>query len=82
MQKNKLLKDLYKNMLLDNFPDIAKLSTKDKILLVENLWDSIRSEIISDPIPISHKQELDKRQKNIDKDNLLSLEDLKNRIKK
>ncbi len=81
MQKNKLLKNL-KNMSLDNFPDIIKLSTKDKILLVENLWDSIRSEIISNPIPKSHKQELDKRQKTLNKNNLLSLEDLKNRFKK
>ncbi len=69
-------------MSLDNFPDIVKLSIKDKILLVENLWDSIRSEIISDPIPKSHKQELDKRQKTLNKNNLLSLEDLKNRFKK
>ena len=69
-------------MSLDNFPDIIKLSTKDKILLVENLWDSIRSEIISNPILKSHKQELDKRQKTLNKNNLLSLEDLKNRFKK
>ena len=69
-------------MSLDNFPDIIKLTTKDKILLVENLWDNIRSEIISDPIPKSHKQELDKREKTLNKNNLLSLEDLKNRFKK
>ena len=69
-------------MSLDNFPDIIKLSTKDKILLVENLWDSIRSEIISNPILKSHKQELDKRQKTLNKNNLLSLEDLKNRFKR
>lgn len=69
-------------MSLDNFPNIINLSTKDKILLVENLWDSIRSEIISNPIPKSHKQELDKRQKTLNKNNLLSLEDLKNRFKK
>ena len=69
-------------MSLDNFPDIIKLSTKKKILLVENLWDSIRSEIISNPIPKSHKQELDKRQKTLNKNNLLSLKDLKNRFKK
>ena len=69
-------------MALNNFPDIIKLPTKDKILLVENLWDSIRSEIISNPIPKSHEQELDKRQKTLNKNNLLSLEDLKNRFKK
>jgi len=69
-------------MSLDNFPDLVKLSTKDKILLVEDLWDSIRSEIISNPIHKSHEQELDKRQKTLNKERLLSLEDLKNRIKK
>ena len=69
-------------MSLDNFPDLDKLSTKDKILLVENLWDSIRPEISSNPIPRSHEQELEKRQKTLNKNNLLSLEDLKNRIKR
>lgn len=69
-------------MSLDNFPDLDKLTTKDKILLVENLWDSIRPEISSNPIPESHEQELEKRQKTLNKNNLLSLEDLKNRIKR
>ena len=72
----------FQNMSLNNFPDIFKLSTKDKILLVENLWDSIRSEIISNPIPESHEKELDKREKTLNKDNLLTLEDLKNRLRK
>jgi len=69
-------------MSLDKFPDLVELPTKEKILLVENLWDSIRSEIMTNPIPKSHKEELDKRQNTLNKDNLLSLEDLKNRIKK
>lgn len=69
-------------MELDNFPDILKLSTKEKVILVEDLWDSIRSEIISNPIPKSHEQELDKREKTLNKDTLLSLEDLKKRFKK
>ena len=67
-------------MELDNFPDIVKLSIKEKISLVENLWDSIRDEISSNPIPKSHKQEIDKREKTLDKENLLSLEDLKDRF--
>jgi putative addiction module component (TIGR02574 family) len=69
-------------MEIDNFPDIIKLSTKEKILLVENLWDSIRSEINSHPIPKSHKIELDKREKTLEQKKLLSLEDLKNQFKK
>lgn len=68
-------------MSLEKFPEIDKLSTKEKIVLVENLWDSIRSEISSKPLPESHKQELDKRQSTLDKDNLLSLKDLKDRLK-
>lgn len=69
-------------MALEDFPEIAKLSTEDKIMLVEELWESIRSERISDPIQKSHEQELDKRQKTLNKDDLLSLEDLKERFKK
>ncbi len=69
-------------MSLEKFPDLIELPTKEKILLVENLWDSIRSEIITNPIPKSHEEELDKRQNTLNKDNLLSLEDLKNQIKK
>ena len=69
-------------MSLDNFPDLDKLPTKEKILLIENLWDSIRPEISSNPIPRSHEQELEKRQKTLNKNSLLSLEDLKNRIKR
>ena len=69
-------------MELDNFPDIIKLSTKEKISLVENLWDSIRSEIDSNPIPKSHEQELERREKTLNTDTLLSLEDLKKRFEK
>ena len=69
-------------MELDNFPEIIKLSTKEKISLVEDLWDSIRSEVEFNPIPKSHEQELDKREKTLNKDTLLSLEDLKKRFKK
>ena len=69
-------------MELDNFPEIIKLSTKEKISLVEDLWDNIRSEIESNPIPKSHEKELDKREETLNNDNLLSLEDLKKRFKK
>jgi len=69
-------------MELDNFPDIIKLSIKEKLSLVEDLWDSIRSEIESNPIPKNHELELDEREKTLNKDTLLSLEDLKKRLKK
>ncbi|MCX7046647.1 MAG: addiction module protein [Candidatus Sumerlaeota bacterium] len=64
-------------------PDIARLSTPEKILLVEELWDSISShEQI--PIPESHKAELDRRLANYQahKGRLLSLEELQERIEK
>ncbi|MGV9173614.1 MAG: addiction module protein [Promethearchaeia archaeon] len=46
---------------------------------IDQLWDSIRSEISSKPIPESHKQELDTRQSTLNKDDQLSLKDLKDR---
>ena len=60
-------------MELDNFPDIIKLSIKEKTSLVENLWDSIRSEIGSNPILKSHEIELDLREKTLNNDTLLLL---------
>ncbi|MBN2444963.1 MAG: addiction module protein, partial [Spirochaetales bacterium] len=52
--------------------------------LVEDLWDSIASDESGVPIPPSHKEELDKRYKHYKSNpgNLLSLEDLKERIEK
>lgn len=69
-------------MTLEKFPEIIKLSTKDKILLVENLWDSISPVIKTDPIPESHQEELDNRLKTLNDDNLITLDDLKQRFKK
>lgn len=60
------------------------LSTPEKILLVEDLWDSIISNDSEIPIPESHKKELDKRLKNykLNQGNLLSLDELQGRINK
>ena len=69
-------------MLLDSISEIAKLSTSEKILLVEDLWDNIASDKLSVPIPQSHRKELDRRL-NIYKSNpgrLLSLEELQENI--
>jgi putative addiction module component (TIGR02574 family) len=82
MENNKFFRSFLYYMALEDFPDIVKLSTEDKIMLVEELWESIRSESISNPIPKSHEQELNERQKTLDEGNLLSLEDLKERFKK
>jgi len=65
-------------------PEITKLSTPEKILLVEDLWDSIVSDESVLPFPQSHKEELDRRLKRYESapGNLLSLEELRTRIER
>jgi putative addiction module component (TIGR02574 family) len=65
-----------------DIPEIAQLSTPEKILLVEELWDSIASDVANMPIPQSHQRELDRRLKNYNSHpgNLLSLEELQDRV--
>ncbi len=64
--------------------EIAKLSTPEKILLVEDLWDSIASDESAVPVPQSHKEELDTRLKRhvSAPGNLLSLEQLRTRVER
>jgi len=69
-------------MRVKEIPEINKLSTSEKILLVEDLWDSIAADESSVPVPESHVIELSERlQKNQSAPgNLLSLDELKARI--
>lgn len=69
-------------MRISDIPEIIKLSTPEKILLVEDLWDSIASDESSVPVPQGHKEELDRRLKSYQANpgNLLSLEELQVRI--
>jgi putative addiction module component (TIGR02574 family) len=69
---------------VSNIPEIARLSSPEKILLVEDLWDSIASDESSVPIPRSHMKELDRRLKSCESGpgSLLSLEELQGRIEK
>lgn len=71
-------------MRVKDLPEISKLSTPEKILLVEDLWDSISADESSIPVPESHKAELDERLKRHRSDSgaLLSLDDLKSRVEK
>ncbi len=71
-------------MRIKDLPEISKLSTPEKILLVEDLWDSISADEASIPIPGSHKTELDARLKRhlSAPGNLLSLDDLRTQIEK
>jgi putative addiction module component (TIGR02574 family) len=67
---------------ISDIPEITKLSTLEKILLVEDLWDYIASDESVVPVPLSHMDELDKRLKRYElgPGNLLSFEELRTRI--
>jgi putative addiction module component (TIGR02574 family) len=69
-------------MRLDEIPEIARLSVPERILLLEDLWESIASEPSSVPVPQSHRAELDRRLAGYEKDpgRLLTLEDLRQRV--
>jgi putative addiction module component (TIGR02574 family) len=65
-----------------DIPAIAELSTVEKILLVEDLWDDITSDEGKFAVPESHKKELDRRieRQRINPGRLLSLEELQLRV--
>ena len=65
-----------------DIPQITKLSTPEKILLLEDLWDSIASDESGVPVPQSHKEELNRRVKQFQSapGGLLSLDELQARI--
>ncbi len=69
-------------MRVDDIPEIARLTAPEKILLLEDLWDSIASEESSVPVPQSHREELDRRLAQYEKDPgmLLTLDDLRGRV--
>ena len=71
-------------MRVSDIPEIAKLTTAEKILLLEDLWDSIASDESVVPVPQSHLEELDKRLKKYESapGNLLSLEELRTSIER
>jgi len=71
-------------MKVDELPVISKLSTPEKILFLEDLWDSIALDESEISIPESHKRELDKRFKQYEQapGELLTLKDLQERIEK
>jgi putative addiction module component (TIGR02574 family) len=45
--------------------EAAKLSVSERIELVEAIWDTIAEETVSIPIPEAHKEELDRRLKDL-----------------
>jgi len=67
---------------VQDIPELARLSMAEKILLVEDLWDSIAGDAASVPVPESHRDELKRRLRALEANPgaLLSLEDLEARI--
>ena len=70
-------------MKITDIPKISHLSTAEKILFVEELWDSIASDKHIG-VPQSHKAELDRRlvKYQYQRSRLLSLKELQARIEK
>ncbi len=71
-------------MKVSDIPEIAKLSAPEKILLVEDLWDSISSDESIVPVPQSHIDELDRRLNRYESDSgrLLTIEELHAKIER
>jgi putative addiction module component (TIGR02574 family) len=69
-------------MHLNDIPDIARLSVPERILLLEDFWESIASDASSVPVPQSHRAELDRRLASFARkpDKLLTFEDLRERV--
>jgi putative addiction module component (TIGR02574 family) len=69
-------------MQLSDIPEITKLSIPEKILFLEELWDTIIVRDAEIQVPESHKAELDKRLKRhrSSRGKLLTLEELQARI--
>lgn len=69
-------------MRIRDIPEIDQLSTSEKILLVEDLWDQIAAQPSAVPIPPSHVDELERRllRQATHPGPLLSLEELQSRI--
>ena len=67
-----------------DIPEIASLSTPEKILLVEDIWDNISIDESEVPVPKSHKDELDRRLKAFEATpgKLLTLEKLQSRVER
>jgi len=65
-----------------DIPEIKKLGVAERILLVEDLWDSISSEESTIPVPESHQKELSRRlaRHKATPGKLLSLDALQKRI--
>jgi len=66
-------------MRVDTIPELGSLSNAARVLLVEDLWDSIAADAAPLPVPRSHLDELERRWERCASTpgDLLSLEELK-----
>lgn len=66
-----------------DIPGFDQLTAPEKILLVEEIWDTIAADESNIPVPDSHLQELDRRIRGYRSDpgKLLSLEELEQRLR-
>lgn len=71
-------------MHLNDIPQFDKLSTSEKLLLLEDIWESIQSDPSSLPVPESHIEELDKRSESYKAapGNVQTLEELQSNIER
>ncbi len=71
-------------MKMTDIPEIAQLNVSEKILLVEDIWESIISDEESVSIPQSHEEEIKRRYLKYKSNpgSLLSLEQLQKRIER
>ena len=71
-------------MNLKDLPEISGLSAAEKILLLEDLWESIAADESSVPVPPSHLEELENRLASYQSDpgRLLTLDELQGRLEK
>lgn len=69
-------------MRITDIPQIENLSVPEKILFIEDMWDSIASDDSAVPIPQSHMAELDRRlaRHKSTTGTLLSLDELRTRV--
>ena len=69
-------------MQIDSIAEISTLSTAERILLVEDIWDSIVADAASLRVPQSHLDELERRWARFPagQGDLLSLEELRARV--
>lgn len=68
------------NVRAENIPEIRAMTVPEKLVLVEELWNSISAQESEVPVPKSHIDELVRRREDLDPGSLLSLDELRARI--